>query len=77
MTMATHALPTSYIADNTTAATTPAAPSLLRRLYDFIIAAQTLRAQQVIALYMQDRGLRFIDGMNEPGGDSLRSPLGR
>ena len=60
--MATDALPAVLAPDRAapeTSALAPARkPSLLRRMFDAIVAAQTLRAEREIARHMPAHGLR-------------------
>lgn len=54
--MATQALPAAFIPDSAKAGKPRTRPSRLRRLMDFIIEAQTRRAQREVALYLAGRG---------------------
>ena len=59
--MAMQALHNTFPARHTPAARQPAKRPLLQRMFDFIVEAQTRRAEQEIARYMGARGLKFTD----------------
>ena len=59
--MATQALHSTFPVRNAPATQQLAKKPLLLRIFEFIVEAQTRRAEQEIARYMGARGLKFTD----------------
>ena len=60
--MATQVFPNRFAAPSAAAAQKSAKKPLLQRVFDFIVEAQTRRAEQEIARYLGARGFKFTDG---------------
>jgi len=59
--MATQVLPNTFAVPRAAARQEPATKPLLQRVFDFIVEAQTRRADREIARYLGARGFKFTD----------------